>query len=301
MDCFGSSLGISSVVKQLGKHCNIILGKDLSAIEYFLGKLKTDSRYDNLFISIEEANKLINEKTLLIIVDVHNSGYILDKDIVNKIQRKIIIDHHRRSPDTVEGAILSYIEVYASSTSEMVTEVIQYMVQRPNLTRFEAEGLLAGIFMDTKGFSFKAGVRTFDAASFLRASGADTIEVKKMFMDNLEDYLIIAETIKTAEIENNIAVAIAPEGLKKPFMAARAADELLNISGINVSFVLVNINGDIVISGRSIGETNVQVILEELGGGGHMNMAGAQVSNTTIEEAKIKLKKSIEKHLKVGE
>lgn len=301
MDCFGSSIGISSVVKQLGKKCNIILGKDVSAIEYFLGKLKGDSRYDNLFISVEEAYEQINEKTLLIIVDVHNSSYILDRGIVDRIQRKIIIDHHRRSPDTVEGAILSYIEVYASSTSEMVTEVIQYMVQRPNLTRLEAEGLLAGIFMDTKGFSFKAGVRTFDAASFLRASGADTIEVKKMFMDNLEDFLIIADTIKTAEVKKNLAIAVAPEGLKKSFMAARAADELLNISGINVCFVLININGDTVISGRSIGEINVQVILEELGGGGHMNMAGVQLSNTTIEEAKIKLKESIEKHLKVGE
>ncbi|WP_288222409.1 DHH family phosphoesterase [uncultured Clostridium sp.] len=301
MDCFGSSIGLSSVVRQLGKPCNIILGNETVAIDYFLQKLKKDSRYDNLFVSIEEAYEQINEKTLLIIVDVHNSGYILDQAIIEKAQRKIIIDHHRRSPDIVEGAILNYIEVYASSTSEMVTEVIQYMVQKPNLTTLEAEGLLAGIFMDTKGFSFKAGVRTFDAASFLRSLGADTIEVKKMFMDNLEDFLVIAETIKTAEVKDNLAIAVAPKGLKKSFMAARAADELLNIAGINVCFVLIQIKDDIVISGRSIGEANVQVILEELGGGGHMNMAGAQLSNTSIVEAKKALKKSIEKHLKVGE
>lgn len=301
MDCFGSSIGLSSVVKQLGKPCNIILGNETAAIDYFLSKLKKNSRYDNLFISVEEAYEQINEKTLLIIVDVHNSGYILDKAIIEKSQRKIIIDHHRRSPDIVEGAILNYIEVYASSTSEMVTEVIQYMVQKSNLTRLEAEGLLAGIFMDTKGFSFKAGVRTFDAASFLRSLGADTIEVKKMFMDNLEDYLVIADTIKSAEVKGNLAIAVAPKGIKKSFMAARAADELLNIYGINVCFVLIEINNDIVISGRSIGEYNVQVILEDLGGGGHMNMAGAQLSNITIGEAKKILKKSIEKHLKVGE
>ena len=301
MDCFGSSIGLSAIVKQLGKPCNIILGKETSAIDYFLDKLRNDPRYDNLFVSVEDAYEQINEKTLLIIVDVHNTGYILDKSIIEKAQRKIIIDHHRRSPDIVEGSILNYIEVYASSTSEMVTEVIQYMVQKPNLTTIEAEGLLAGIFMDTKGFSFKTGVRTFDAASFLRSLGADTIEVKKMFMDNLDDFLIIAETIKTAEVKENLAIAVAPKGLKKSFMAAKAADELLNISGINVCFVLMQIKDDIVISGRSVGEANVQVILEELGGGGHMNMAGAQLSNTSISEAKKLLKKSIEKHLKVGE
>ncbi|MFU7516729.1 DHH family phosphoesterase [Clostridium sp. HCS.1] len=301
MDCFGSSVGLSAVVRQLGKPCNIILGNETAAIDYFLSKLKKDSRYDNLFIPLEDAYEQINEKTLFIIVDVHNSGYILDKEILDKAPRKIIIDHHRRSPDIVEGAILNYIEVYASSTSEMVTEVIQYMVQKPNLTKLEAEGLLAGIFMDTKGFSFKTGVRTFDAASFLRSLGADTIEVKKMFMDNLEDYLVVADTIKSAEVCGNLAIAVAPKGVKKSFMAARAADELLNIYGINVCFVLIEISNNIVISGRSIGEYNVQVILEELGGGGHMNMAGAQLSNVSIDEAKEVLKKSIEKHLKVGE
>ena len=301
MDCFGSSIGLAAVVKQLGKPCNIILGTETAAIDYFMTKLRKDSSYDNLFISVEDAYEDINDKTLLIIVDVHNTGYVLDRSIIEKAQRKIIIDHHRRSPDIVEGAILSYIEVYASSTSEMVTEIIQYMVQKPDIKPIEAQGLLAGIFMDTKGFSFKAGVRTFDAASFLRGLGADTIEVKKMFMDNLEDYLLIADIIRSAEVKDKLAIAMAPKGLEKPFMVARAADELLNISNINVCFVLAEIDNDIVISGRSIGEINVQVILEEIGGGGHMNMAGAQLNNVTIEKAKEMLKESIEKHLKVGE
>ena len=301
MDCFGSSIGLAAVVKQLGKSCNIILGKENSAIDYFMNKLKGEQRYENLFISIEDAYEKISDKTLLIILDVHNTGYILDRSIIEKAQRKIIIDHHRRSPDIIEGAILNYIEVYASSTSEMVTEIIQYMVQKPNINSIEAQGLLAGIFMDTKGFSFKAGVRTFDAASFLRGLGADPIEVKKMFMDNLEDYIIVSDTIKSAEINNKLAIAVAPDRLEKPFMIARAADELLNISGIDVCFVLAKIDDNIIISGRSLGEINVQVILEEIGGGGHMNMAGAQLSNMTIENAKNILKESIEKHLKVGE
>lgn len=301
MDCFGASIGMTSIVKQLGKPCNIILGKETAAIDYYLNKIKNIKEYDNVIISIEEANKNINEKTLIMIVDVHNTGYILDSEIVSKVNRKVIIDHHRRNADMVDGALLNYIEVYASSTSEMVTELIQYMVQKPNLTAIEAEGLLSGIFMDTKGFSYKSGVRTFDAASFLRSVGADTVEVKKMFTDDINDYLIIADTIRSSEIKSGIALAKLPNKCKKSFMAARAADEMLNISGINVSFVLAQINSDIIISGRSNGDVNVQVILESLGGGGHMNMAGAQLTNISMEEAKETLKNAIKKHLKVGE
>lgn len=301
MDCFGASIGMASIVKQLGKTCNIILGNDTAAIEYYLNKIKQIKEYDNIIISLEEANKNINDKTLIMIVDVHNTSYILDNEIVSKVNRKVIIDHHRRNADMVDGALLNYIEVYASSTSEMVTELIQYMVQKPNLKEIEAEGLLSGIFMDTKGFSYKSGVRTFDAASFLRSLGADTAEVKKMFTDDIKDYLIIADTIRSSEVEDGIAVAKLPGECTKSFMAARAADEMLNISGINVSFVLAEINSDIIISARSNGDVNVQVILESIGGGGHMNMAGAQLSNMSIEEAKEILKDSIKKHLKVGE
>lgn len=301
MDCFGSAIGIASVVRQLGKPCNIVLNNDINAIEYYLNKIKEDSRYNNLLITSEEANKQLTEKSLVIVVDVHNKSYAQEIAFVEKAHRKVIIDHHRRSPDIIEGAILTYIEVYASSTAEMVTELIQYMVEKPKLSKNEAEGLLAGIFMDTKGFSFKAGVRTFDAASFLRGLGADTIEVKKMFTDDLEDYLMIADTIRSAEVEDGIAIAVAPERLKESFMVARSADELLSISGIKVSFVLAKINDEIIISGRSIGDINVQIILEAMGGGGHMNMAGTKLTNTTIESAIEQLKDAITKKLRMGE
>ncbi|MBU3134481.1 DHH family phosphoesterase [Clostridium gasigenes] len=301
MDCFGSAIGIASVVRQLGKPCNIVLNNDINAIEYYLNKIKEDSRYNNLLITSEEANKQLTEKSLVIVVDVHNKSYAQEIAFVEKAHRKVIIDHHRRSPDIIEGAILTYIEVYASSTAEMVTELIQYMVEKPKLSKNEAEGLLAGIFMDTKGFSFKAGVRTFDAASFLRGLGADTIEVKKMFTDDLEDYLMIADTIRSAEVEDGIAIAVAPERLKESFMVARSADELLSISGIKVSFVLAKINDEIIVSGRSIGDINVQIILEAMGGGGHMNMAGAKLTNTTIESAIEQLKDAITKKLRMGE
>ena len=300
MDSFGASVGLWSAIRQLGKSCNIIIDNDINAIDYYMNKLKCDSKYDNLLISSSEAEKAINDKTLLIIVDVHNKGYVNNLSIVEKINRKIIIDHHRRSPDIIEGALLNYIEVYASSTSEMVTELIQYMLQKPRISKVEAEGLLGGIFMDTKGFQFKSGVRTFDAAAFLRSLGADTIEVKKMFTDSLEDYLLISETIKSAEVHDNLAIAICPSKVNNTVIVARAADELLGISGIDVCFVLCEINNAITISGRSTGEVNVQVILEELGGGGHMNMAGAKL-NGTMDEAVYMLKEAIKKHLEIKE
>ncbi len=300
MDSFGAAVGLWSAIRQLGKSCNIIIDNDNNAIDYYMNKLKSDSKYDNLLISSSEAEKAINDKTLLIIVDVHNKGYVNNLSIVEKINRKIIIDHHRRSPDIIEGALLNYIEVYASSTSEMVTELIQYMLQKPRISKVEAEGLLGGIFMDTKGFQFKSGVRTFDAAAFLRSLGADTIEVKKMFTDSLGDYLLISDTIKSAEVHDNLAIAICPNEVNNTVIVARAADELLGISGIDVCFVLCEINNAITISGRSTGEVNVQVILEELGGGGHMNMAGAKV-NGTMDEAVYMLKEAIKKHLELKE
>ncbi|NMF06938.1 DHH family phosphoesterase [Clostridium beijerinckii] len=300
MDCFGSAVGLASVVKQLGMGCKIILNNDITAIGYFLNKLSKESKYDDLFISVEDAKSDLDAQTLVIIVDVHNKSYVADLSLVDKSQRKVIIDHHRRSPDMIEHDILNYIEVYASSTSEMVTEIIQYMVDKPKLTRTEAEGLLAGIFMDTKGFSFKTGVRTFDAASFLKSLGADPIEIKKMFTDDLEDYLLIAETIKSAEVKDNTAIAITPKNIDTVIIA-KAADELLNISGISVSFVLGEVNNDIYISGRSVGDINVQVVLEALGGGGHMNIAGVKISNKTIEEVIVELKEVMKKYLRIGE
>lgn len=300
MDCLGSAVGLASVVKQLGKTCNIVLNNDTNAIDYFLNRLNKESKYDNLFISIENARNNLDGQTLVIVVDVHNKSYVGDLQLVEKAERKVIIDHHRRSPDMIERDTLNYIEVYASSTSEMVTEIIQYMVDKPKLTRTEAEGLLAGIFMDTKGFSFKTGVRTFDAASFLKSLGADPIEIKKMFTDDLEDYLLIAETIKSAKVNDNVAVAITPKNIDTVIIA-KAADELLNISGISVSFVLGQVDNDIYISGRSVGDINVQVVLEALGGGGHMNIAGVKIINSTIEEVIDSLKKSMKKYLRIGE
>lgn len=300
MDCFGASVGLSSVVKQLGKKCNIILQDDVNPIEYYLNKLRSNEKYEDLFISSDEGKYNLDDQTLVIVLDVHNKGYVSDLELVNRAKRKVIIDHHRRSPDIIEHDTLNYIEVYASSTSEMVTEIIQYMVEKPNITKIEAEGLLAGIYMDTKGFSVKTGVRTFDAASYLKSLGADSTEIKKMFTDELKDYLLIAETIKSANVNNNIAIAIAPKNVDTVIIA-KAADELLNISGISVSFVLGEFNNEIYISGRSVGDINIQVVLEALGGGGHMNIAGTKIEDSNMDLVLEQLQEAIKKYLRIGE
>ena len=301
MDCFGASVGLANVIKQMGKNCSIILNDDTNAIEYYLNKLSEEKKYEGIFKSSEEAKSELDNNTLVIVLDVHNKGYVSDLALVEKAERKVIIDHHRRSPDMIEHDILNYIEVYASSTSEMITEIIQYMVEKPNLGTIEAEGLLAGIYMDTKGFSFKTGVRTFEAASFLKALGADMIEIKKMFTDDLDQYLQIASTIKFVEVNDKVAIAIAPKDITDTVVIAKAADELLNISGINASFVIGEINNEVYISGRSVGDINVQVVLESLGGGGHMNIAGAKLDNISTEETKNKLKEAVQKYVRIGE
>lgn len=300
MDCFGSALALSTIVKKLGKKRSIVLENDTFAIQPFFSKIKELEEYSDLFTTYEKAYKEITDNSLVIIVDVHNRNYVGNLDFVENAKRKVIIDHHRRSTDMVGDALLNYIEVYASSTSEMITEIVQYILDKPSVSVIEAEGLLAGIYMDTKGFSFKTGVRTFDAASFLRRMGAETTEVKKLFTDNLDEFIQIAETIKSAKIKNSTAIAVAPNN-SNTVIVAKSADELLNITGILAAFVVCDINGDIYISARSVGDINVQIVLESLGGGGHLNIAGVKISDKSVDEVLVMLKDAIEKYLKVGE
>lgn len=300
-DCLGAAIGINSAIRLLNKPCSIVLDNRNSAIKVALEKFQDDEDYVNTFLSPETAGKSLTDDSLLIIVDVHNKGYVLDYELVKAFKKIVIIDHHRRSPDAVEGVLLSYIETYASSTSELVTEMLQYMIENPKIKPKEAEVLLAGICVDTKNFYFKTGVRTFEAAGFLRRLGADTIDIKKMFAENLDTYLKKAEIIKSAKVDNGIAVAICPPEIEDNVLAAQAADELLNITGIQASFVIVRIDDEILISGRSLGDVNVQVIMEALGGGGHMTMAGTKLSGLTIEEVLEKLQDTIDKNIKESE
>jgi len=301
IDCLGAAIGLHSVVRYLNKECYIVLDSNNNAVKHVLDKFKDEEEYQGTFINGDTYNGPLDENSLMILVDVHSKNYVQNYELIKDLKKIVIIDHHRKSTAFIEGALLSYIETYASSTSELVTEMLQYMIEKPKLKRIEAEALLAGICVDTKNFYFKTGVRTFEAAGFLRRLGADTIDVKKMFSDDLTTYINRAEILKAAQVENNIAIAICPPHMQDTVLAAQAADELLNITGIQASFVLVKIEDEVFISGRSLGEINVQLILEALGGGGHMTIAGARLEALSLEEVLSMLKSAIDKYLMEGE
>ncbi|AJA50101.1 DHH family protein [Clostridium pasteurianum DSM 525 = ATCC 6013] len=314
IDCFGGAIGIYSAIRIFRKESYILIDSLNDSIEYIYKKLKKDKDYANNLKSSIDCEDLIDDDSLLILVDVNNSNYVENTSILKKFKKVVIIDHHRKSANVVEDATLSYIEPYASSTSELITEMVQYMSKDYKMKPIEAEVLLAGICVDTKNFYFKTGVRTFEAAAYLRKNGADTIDVKKLFSTDLENYIKKSEIIKSAKIiEGNIAIAVCPEEVEDNILAAKAADELLNIKSIEASFVLVKIKDMVFISGRSFGNINVQLIMESLGGGGHMTMAGSNIKlssennilennyKKSIEYSVEKLEKSIKDYLRKDE
>ena len=291
IDAMGSAMGIYRLVKELGKNAYIITSNETNNLQSFKESLLKDPEYEDILITKEVAEENIDENTLLVVVDTHKTNYVEDPELLNKIGKIVVIDHHRRSTDYIENAALTFQEVYASSAAELVTEILQYVTIKINLKTIEAESLYAGIMMDTKNFTFKTGVRTFEAAAYLRKCGVDIIRVKKWFQSDLASFNKIAEIVKKAEIVND-TIAIASYNRKTKdasLICAKAADELLTISNITASFVLGNVGEKICISGRSIGDINVQVILEKLGGGGHITLAGAQVEGMTMEEARQEL------------
>ncbi|MFA9397470.1 MAG: DHH family phosphoesterase [Clostridiaceae bacterium] len=301
IDCFGAAFGLWRASKLLSKKCNIILENENSSVKPLLNKIRDSGEYEGM---IQDSNYCLNnmdENSLLILVDVNNINYVQSREVFQRFNKIVVIDHHRRSKDFVKSALLSYVEVYASSTCELVTEVFQYMFENPKLMPLEAEALFAGISVDTKNFTFKTGVRTFEAAGFLRKSGADTVEVKKLFSYDFDSYVQRIEIIKNAEIVNGIAIAKCDEKTKDQVIAAQASDELLNINGVLASFVLFKQDNDILISGRSLGEVNVQIILERLGGGGHLTMAGTKLANMSMKKAIEKLKIEINEYKQESE
>lgn len=301
MDCLGAAIGMYSTIRSLNKECYIVMDEPHDAVQYMLDRLDDDDNYKDTFININAVKNIKNDKSLLILVDVHNESYVLSMEVVDYFSRIVIIDHHRKTKDFIQGTMLSYVETYASSTSELITELIQYMVEKPKLREVEAVALLAGICLDTKNFCFKTGVRTFEAAAFLRRLGADTVDVKRIFSEALDIYITRADIIKTAKVKSGIAVAKCPPEISNSVLPAQAADELLNITGIQASFVIAKIEEGTYISGRSLGEINVQVILEYLGGGGHLTMAAARIKDSNQDEAEELLNDAIEKYLRKGE
>ena len=291
MDSIGSCMGIYRLAKTLNTNAYIVCSEDTPALETFMESVKKDPEYEDIIINKEVALENVDEDTLLVVVDTHKINYVDSPELLDKAKKIVIVDHHRRSTDFIEDATLMFQEVYASSAAELVTELLQYAGTKVQLKTIEAESLYAGIMMDTKNFTFKTGVRTFEAAAYLRKCGIDIIRVKKWFQSDLKSFNIIADIVKKAEIiSDEIAISTYDEVAENAnLICAKAADELLTISDITASFVLGNTGNKICISGRSIGDINVQVILEKLGGGGHITLAGAQVEGMTMEEARQEL------------
>ena len=298
IDSMGSSMGIYRLAKSLNKNAYIIDSNNTTTLQNFKKSLEKEEEYEDILISKEVAIENVDKETLLVIVDTHKSTYVEAPELLEGTDKIVVIDHHRRSADFIEKATLTFQEVYASSAAELVTELIQYAETKVELTTIEAESLYAGIMMDTKNFTFKTGVRTFEAAAYLRRCGVDIIRVKKWFQSDLASFNKIADIVKKAEIVNDtIAIAIyAKKEKDASLICAKAADELLTISDITASFVLGNLGDKICISGRSIGDINVQIILEKLGGGGHITLAGAQVEGMTMEETKQELMNRINEY-----
>ena len=298
IDTFGAAIGIYRAARVLGKRAYILIDENSASIRPYLNMFRGNKDYeDDMFINHRDADELIDANTVLVVVDTNRPDNTEYPELLERSKTIAVFDHHRQSSDVIKNATLSYIEPFASSACEMVAEILQYFDDGVKLTGIEADCIYAGIIVDTNNFVAKTGVRTFEAAAYLRRCGADVTRVRKLMRNDMDCYKARAEAVRHAEVFlDNYAVSILPSGsLDSPTtIAAQAANELLNITGVKASFVLTDYNQQIYISARSIDEVNVQIIMERMGGGGHMNIAGAQLKDVTPEEAKERLKETIQ-------
>ena len=295
LDAVGAAMGISCMCRKKGKKAYIVLDLENNAAQNLVEEIRQVPEYAETFISGQEALVLCDNHSTLIVVDTNRPDQVECKPLLESISKICVVDHHRRAADYINPVVLNLHEPYASSASELVTELLQYAVEKSDVLPIESKSLLAGIFLDTKSFNVRTGERTFEAAAVLRLWGADTVEVKKLLQSDFQDTMAKYQIIKSARLyRQELAIAPLNTTTSRP-LAAQAADELLNISGITASFVLYPDGDQVVISARSIGEANVQMILEPLGGGGNTATAGAQMKNTTVKEALDALVASIDR------
>ncbi len=289
MDSLGSAVGIYRVVKSMGKQVCICIDPKRHLVASLMSRLM-ENGYGYAFKSPEEVLPNITPNTLLIVVDTHIKHFVQSYDVYESCKTVVVIDHHRKTVDHIDNAVIFYHEPYASSASEMIAEMLPYFGEKRRISRIEAEALLAGIMLDTKNFIMRAGVRTFEAVAYLRRMGADTVEVRKLFSTSMEEYMSRTKIISSAKIYRKCAIAGVQEPLEHvKLVAPQAADELLNIIGVDASFTLFEFDGGVSISARSMGAINVQVIMEQLGGGGHQTMAATQMKGISFEDAREKL------------
>lgn len=299
MDSFGAAVGLCAAVKCLNKRGFIVMEEANFGVEPQKRKLTALEDYKEVFVGLEQAKELIDESTLLIIVDTHRASYVDFPNLLELVNQVVIIDHHRKSADFISDTVLSYHEPFASSASEMVTEMLPYLLDKFKLNVPEAEALYAGIVMDTKNFVLKTGVRTFEAASYLRRMGVEPQNVKHLLQIDWVTFKSKTSILKEAEkVFDHMAIAVCPSDGENPrVFTAQVADDLLGVTGIEAAFALCKLEGTVVISARSLGDINVQLITEKLGGGGHMTISGAQLNVATIEEAKKLLCEAISAYL----
>ncbi|MEG2202045.1 MAG: DHH family phosphoesterase [Christensenellaceae bacterium] len=295
LDSMGAAMGLYACARQIGKKAYIVLDKSNGAIDGLMDEMKRDPDYKGVIITPAEANGLLGPQTMVVVVDTQIADFTIAPQLVAKADTVVVLDHHVRGTNNIENPTLFLHEPFASSTAEMVTEILQYFSEKIYIKPLEVEALLAGITIDTKGFSFKTGVRTFEAASYLRSLGADTTSIRHLFQDDLESFSTRAKVVQTAQmLPEGIAISVCPPDVKNPqLLAAQAADSLIGIRGINASFVLCSQSDIVIVSGRSLGKINVQRILEKLGGGGHATIAGAQIKDKDIEQVIEELKAAI--------
>ena len=297
VDAIGASIGIYATARIFSKKAHIVLNDVTTSLQPVVDLYKNNPDYDkDLFVTSEEALAKVGNNTLLVVVDVNRANYTECPELVGKCKNTVVFDHHRQGNDQIENATLSYIEPYASSTCEMVSEILQYISDNIKIKPIEADTLYAGIVIDTNNFTNKAGARTFEAAAFIRRCGADIIRVRKLLRTDMTEYKAKADAVRCAEVYKAYALSVCPsEGLQSPtIVGAQAANELLNINGIKASIVFTEYNDTIYLSARSIDEVNVQIIMERLGGGGHMTIAGAQLKDMTMDEAVSLVKKTLD-------
>ena len=303
-DSFGACMGIYRAAVSLEKKAHIVINEVTGSVRPLYDEILESPAYeDDIFIMSEQALDYVDDNAMVIVVDTNKPQMTECPELLKRSKMIAVLDHHRQSSNIIENAVLSYVEPYSSSTCEMIAEVLQYMVDDIKFPALEAECMYAGIMIDTRNFMNRTGVRTFEAAAFLRRCGADITRVRKMFRDDMASYQAKAEAVRNAEVyRKEYAIAVCPSDIDSPtVLAAQAANELLDISGIKASFVLTEYENKIYMSARSIDEVNVQIIAEKLGGGGHINSAGAQFDHTNMHEAVSALKETIDKMIEEGD
>ncbi len=305
VDSFGASVGIYRVARALDKKAHIILNDVTSSMQPMVEMFRDNDEYeDDMIITNAQALEMAGSNAVLVVVDVNKPSITECPELLKRCKSVVVLDHHRQGAEIIENATLSYIEAYASSACEMVSEILQYISDNLKLRPEEADCMYSGIMIDTNNFMTKTGVRTFEAAAFLRRNGADVTRVRKLFRDDAAEYKAKADAVSQAEIYREayaISVCTGEDVASPTVVGAQAANELLNIKGIKASFILTPYNGIIYISARSIDEVNVQVIMERMGGGGHLNIAGAQIENGSIEEGIVAIKRTLDAMIEEGE